>query len=96
MMREREVMEEVGIKIKNIRLGPYTNDIFSKDNKHYITLFVMSDYDSGDVRNMEPEKLEEWRWVDWDDLPKPLFVPIQNFIQDGHDPFGFSKIERKN
>jgi len=32
----RELFEETGIKIKNISFGPYTNDIFQKEKKHYI------------------------------------------------------------
>jgi len=33
---KREVKEEVGIEITNLRQGPYTNDIFMKERKHYI------------------------------------------------------------
>ena len=43
----REVFEETGLRIKNIRLGPYTNDMFAKEQKHYITLFAVAEYDSG-------------------------------------------------
>ena len=35
----RETLEEVGIIITNLRRGPYTNDIFIDNQKHYITLF---------------------------------------------------------
>ena len=82
----REAMEEAGISIKNIRLGPFTNDIFRKDGKHYVTLFILSEYDSGLVRVMEPEKCERWEWFDWDDLPAPLFLPIQNLLKRNFDP----------
>ncbi len=40
------------------RLGPYTNDVFQKEKKHYITLFVVADYDSGVLELKEPEKCE--------------------------------------
>jgi len=56
---KREVKEEAGIEIKNIKAGPYTNDIFDQE-KHYITLFLISEYDSGEVRVMEPDKCDEW------------------------------------
>jgi len=42
----RETEEEAGIKIKNIRPAPWTNDIFKKEKKHYVTLFVLADYAS--------------------------------------------------
>jgi 8-oxo-dGTP diphosphatase len=69
----REVEEEAGIKIKNIRSGPFTNDIFEKEDKHYTTLFMLSNYDSGKVRIMEPEKCEAWEWFEWDKLPPKSF-----------------------
>ena len=77
----REVMEEAGVKIKNIRFSTITNDIFKKEEKHYITIFMLSDWDSGKVKVMEPHKCEEWRWVSKDNLPKPLFLPLQNLLK---------------
>jgi 8-oxo-dGTP diphosphatase len=55
----RETMEETNLTIKNIRMGPFTNDIFEKENKHYITVYAISDYSSGELKNMEPHKCEE-------------------------------------
>ena len=52
----REVMEETGIRIKNIRLGPYTNDIFESDDRHYITLFVIAEHDTGEAEVREPDR----------------------------------------
>jgi 8-oxo-dGTP diphosphatase len=36
----REVAEETGIQIKNLRYGPYTNDIFSDEEKHYPRIWI--------------------------------------------------------
>jgi 8-oxo-dGTP diphosphatase len=80
---EREAYEETGLKIKNTKLIGITNDIFTKEEKHYITIFIMADYDSGDLRIMEPEKCYEWKWFRWDNLPEPLFLPIENLIRQG-------------
>ncbi len=77
----RELFEETGIKIKNIRFGPYTNDIFKKEEKHYITLFVVADYDSGVLELKEPEKCEKWDWFEWIKLPEPSFLPIKNLLK---------------
>jgi len=78
---QREVLEETGIKIKNIRLGPYTNDIFEQEQKHYITLFVISEYDSGELELREPQKCEKWGWFEWTQLPQPSFLPIINLLK---------------
>ncbi|MEX1328186.1 MAG: NUDIX hydrolase, partial [Desulfobacterales bacterium] len=62
---KREVLEETGIRIKNLRYGPYTNDIFTDEDKHYVTLFVTADYDSGTPLVKEPHKCEKWAWFQW-------------------------------
>jgi len=79
----RENLEETGINIKNIRFGSLTNDLFKEEGRHYVTLFFVADYDSGDVRVMEPEKCDEWKWFDVDKLPNNLFLPIQNLLKTG-------------
>ncbi|KKU18047.1 MAG: MutT/nudix family protein [Candidatus Pacebacteria bacterium GW2011_GWB1_47_8] len=78
----REVLEETGLEIENVELGPYTNDFFVKENKHYITLFVLCTA-KGKPRAMEPEKCVEWKWFEWDNLPKPLFLSVENLIKSG-------------
>ncbi|MBU1975390.1 MAG: NUDIX domain-containing protein [Nanoarchaeota archaeon] len=83
---KRETMEEIGVKIKNLRRGPWTNDVFIEENKHYITLCIISDYDSGEPKIMEPDKCTEWRWVTWEDMPKPLFLPTLNLKKSGWIP----------
>ena len=78
---KREVFEETGIHIKNIRYGTFTNDIFRKDQKHYVTLFVISEYDEGDLELKEPEKCEKWDWFLWNELPEPKFLPLENLLK---------------
>lgn len=78
----REVREEVGIEIGNIRFFRATNDLFPKEDKHYITLFMQADYVSGEVVNKEPDKAEDWKWFNWDTecMPSPLFTPLSNLL----------------
>ncbi|MFH1288876.1 MAG: hypothetical protein ABII25_09320 [bacterium] len=82
-------MKKQGVSIKNIRFGTATNDIFEKEGKHYITIFMISDYDSGEVKVMEPEKCERWEWFEWDaeKMPRPLFVPQENLLKMKYNPF---------
>ncbi|HII71621.1 TPA: NUDIX domain-containing protein [Candidatus Woesearchaeota archaeon] len=83
----RETKEETGLEIKNIRLGTFTNDIFEKERKHYITLYVLAEPASGEPKVMEPEKCERWGWFRWEELPRPLFVPVENLLKAGYNPF---------
>jgi 8-oxo-dGTP diphosphatase len=80
---KREVFEETGIRIGNIRYGPFTNDVFVAEGKHYVTLFVVADYADGTVQVREPEKDDCWGWYRWDHLPQPLFLPLQNLLALG-------------
>ncbi|MEA1926215.1 MAG: NUDIX hydrolase [Patescibacteria group bacterium] len=83
---KREVMEETGIQIDNLRFGTTTNDIFEKENKHYITIFMVADFTSGVVETKEPHKCEKWEWFSWNNLPRPLFIPFKNLLKTKLDP----------
>jgi 8-oxo-dGTP diphosphatase len=87
----REIFEETGITIKNIRPGMFTNDIFEREQKHYITLFVTADHDSGEAWGKEPNKCTEWGWFNPDGLPQPLFLPIRNLRRQRIDQYGLAR-----
>lgn len=70
----REVMEETSLTIKNIRFGAVTNDQFHLENKHYITIWMLSDWASGKEHITEPQKCDAQAWHTFDDLPTPLFL----------------------
>lgn len=72
---KREVMEETGIQIDNIRFLAATDDHFPGDNKQYATIWVESDWVSGEPTITEPDKWIDMEWHTLQDLPKPLFEP---------------------
>jgi 8-oxo-dGTP diphosphatase len=72
---KREVLEEAGVKIKNVRFLVVTNDVFREEGKHYVTVWVFSDWQSGEPKIMEPDKWIEQRWETFQTLPSPLFEP---------------------
>ncbi len=71
----REVMEEVGVTLKNVRYLATTNDVFEKDGKHYISIWMEAEIDQGEPRSMEPHKVLGLTWADLKHLPEPLFQP---------------------
>jgi 8-oxo-dGTP diphosphatase len=77
----RETLEETGLHIKNLRYGTFTNDIFQQEKKHYVTLFVMAEYNYGDLELKEPHKCEQWSWFHWDKLPEPKFLSLENLLK---------------
>lgn len=83
----RETMEEAGIEIDNLNIVGITSDISKEHEAHFITFAVAADWKSGEARLMEPDKFNEWRWFAWDNLPEPLFLSTQNFVDSGRNPF---------
>lgn len=76
----REVMEETGLKIKNVRFGAVTNDVFVSEDKHYVTIWVLSDWESGTEEITEPDKFVSMEWRNFDNLPEPLFLPWEQLL----------------
>lgn len=74
---KREVLEETGIKIKNIRFYTVVNNIFHDENSHSITIFMFSDWASGEPKITEPDKFVDIGWFDFNNLPEPLFLPVK-------------------
>jgi len=77
---QRELLEETGLIAESIKKLWFTNDIHLQENKHYITIFMVVDKFSGEVKNLEPEKCEGWQWFDLNNLPSPLFLSVDNLI----------------
>ena len=66
----REMLEETGIRISNVRFLTATNDPMLAENKHYVTLFMVCvrEDEGEEPRVLEPDKCEGWEWVDWEVL----------------------------
>lgn len=82
----RESREEMGIEIRDVKPAAFTNDIFSEEDKHYVTLFMTAKITSGEPRIMEPDKTTDMGWFAWDEMPEPLFLPVQNLKRQGYRP----------
>jgi 8-oxo-dGTP diphosphatase len=82
----RELWEETGLVAENPRPGPYTNDVFVEEERHYITLFVLCGAEGGEPVVKEPEKCERWGWFSWDALPRPRFLSLQTLADTGFVP----------
>ena len=76
---KREVFEETGIQIKNIRFLRLLN--MKEYSRHYLDIAMTAEWESGEVELREPEKCEGWAWYDTDNLPKPLFAPVPTFFE---------------
>ncbi len=76
----REVREEAGIEVKNIRFLRLEN-LKAYAPKHYVDIAVLCDWESGEPKTMEPEKCEGWAWYSIDEFPEPLFKSWPTIIE---------------
>jgi 8-oxo-dGTP diphosphatase len=83
----RETTEETGLSITNIQRPVFTEEFYKVENKHYINLMVTVDWKAGDPQVLEQDKCDRWEWFEWNNLPSPLFLPLQNHINQGYNPF---------
>lgn len=79
---EREVAEETGLRLGACMNGPFTNNIFSREQKHYLTVFMLNYDAEGTPQRLEPEKCDGWQWFDPARLPQPLFAPLQSLLAE--------------
>ena len=73
----RELEEEIGISFDTYEKLGFSEDFFKSDehysqDKQYTTLYFLADgndIDQTTIKNMEPDKCEEWIWKDIKELP---------------------------
>jgi 8-oxo-dGTP diphosphatase len=76
----RETREEVGIEITDVLFVGITNDIFSEEGRHYITIWMQGNLKSGEPGITAEAEVAEVGWYGWKDLPSPLFLPLDNLL----------------
>jgi 8-oxo-dGTP diphosphatase len=83
---KRETLEETGLLLDRVTLGPFSNEPFIVAGKHYVTLFVIAACPDGEPRVMESNKCAQWAWFSWDGMPSPLFTPLMRLHDSGFVP----------
>lgn len=76
----REVREEVGVTIADVRCCGLTNDLFPESGKHYITIWMRGTLSAGEPAIRAPAEVTAIAWCAWDALPAPLFLPLQHWV----------------
>jgi 8-oxo-dGTP diphosphatase len=85
----RETKEECGLDIENLRLMTVTDDPSPEYGTHFITLHFVADWAGGEPEDDPSEKVGEWGWYAWNQLPQRLFHPTRNFLKTGYNPLNF-------
>lgn len=76
----REVREETGIEIQNVRFL-FLQNFKDYAPKHFAHISIIADWKSGEAQVLEPEKCEGWDWYDMDDLPEPYFINTHLYVE---------------
>ena len=85
----RESKEEIGITIKRENMQiVHIYHYFSKDVLKFV--FKVTNY-SGEIKNLEPEKCKEIRWIDINNLPENTIKGIKNEIINIYNDVYYSK-----
>lgn len=89
---KREVYEETGLRVQlDVEELGLSNDVW-KGLRHYVTIYMVARSNKGEARVMEPEKCTNWGWFHPLAMPKPLYLPVRNFLKK--DP-GLAKALRR-
>ena len=75
----REIKEETNLEIKEPKVFSVSDDF--QPDRHFVTIEMITDSYSGILKIMEPEKEDEWKWFDLNDLPSNLYSPSKKFIE---------------
>jgi 8-oxo-dGTP diphosphatase len=67
----REAEEETGLEIGAVDFLCLSEQIFTDEGQHWVSLIYVTSDISGEPQVVEPEKLPEFGWFDLDDLPQP-------------------------
>lgn len=76
----REVREEAGIEISNIKFLRVLN-LKTYAPKHYVDLAFTAEWAGGEPHVLEPEKNDGWDWYDVDHIPTPHFAGVDSCIE---------------
>ena len=75
----REVKEETNLDVSSLELFFVSDDI--SPDRHYVTIdFITNDF-RGNIKVMEPAKIDEWKWFSIDELPENIYSPSRKCIE---------------
>mgnify|MGYP002632669333 CR=1 FL=1 len=75
-----------GLDFSRAQFVAYSNNLFD-ERSHSVSLYFLTDCRAdkcwGAVENSD---CSDWCWENWDELPQPLFLPLQKLKESGFNP----------
>jgi 8-oxo-dGTP diphosphatase len=82
----REVEEETGLLLGDLRFVATTNNVFSA-HKHSITLYFEAECANEDSLSLlQRDKYNDWEWKYWAEVTDNLFLPLRLLKRSGYRP----------
>ncbi len=75
----REIKEETNLDIKDPEVFSVSDDF--QPDRHFVTIEMITEEYSGELKIMEPTKEDDWQWFDLNDLPNNIYSPSRVFIE---------------
>lgn len=84
---KREVKEETELIINQCDLISVADEMryIKTDDKHYLNIGVKAEYEEGTPIVAEPDKCQEWKWFDFEELPERIFEGTELTIKNYKD-----------
>lgn len=80
----REVMEECGLKVKNVRMVGVSNGVLKDEGRHYVTIIMAAECAGGTPTTIEKDKFVDVGW--FDRIREPFFElgrdVVEKFISE--------------
>ncbi len=84
---QRQVTEFKDLKVGKSRFITFTNNVFDQYTHSLSLYFVVDCLNEEQPFDLKHKQNADWMWTDWNDLPEPLFLPLQLLKQSGFTPF---------
>lgn len=75
---KREAKEETNLDIDDLEVICVQTDL--NEYAHYISVGMIADKFSGEIKVMEPDEITTWKWFDLNDIPEKIFSPSKKTI----------------
>ena len=83
---QRQLNEFQELVVEKSRFITYTNNVFDKYT-HSLSLYFMLNCANGGQQQLNTrDQNTDWLWADWNNLPHPLFLPLQLLKETGFRP----------